>query len=206
MTTKIIIDFETSGLNPYHDDIIEVAMKVLGTENKFTTLLKPKSNVCISERITCLTGITNRMLSREGKDWQDAYKSLNDWLYSVRGNSDKLAIIAHNGDSFDFIFLRRIFKELSELNIDSFPCEDIIFIDTLLISKRLLKGNESHRQSTLCSQFNIKSIGAHRAMNDVIALENIFVVFMKKLDECLDLTEGATRENPELIYNYIKFK
>ena len=57
MITKVILDFETSGLNPYHDDIIEIAMKVMDTDNQFTTLVKPKSNECISDEISSLTGI-----------------------------------------------------------------------------------------------------------------------------------------------------
>ena len=39
----IVFDLETSGLNPYHDDVIEIAMKVMDTDNQFTTLIKPKS-------------------------------------------------------------------------------------------------------------------------------------------------------------------
>ena len=61
MITKVILDFETSGLNPYHDDIIEIAMKVMDSDNQFTTLVKPKSNECISDEISSLTGITNKM-------------------------------------------------------------------------------------------------------------------------------------------------
>jgi len=198
MTTKIILDFETSGLNPYHDDIIEIAMKVVDSDEKFTTLLKPKSNECISEQITCLTGITNKMLSRKGLDWHDAYKSMNEWLHSVRGPSGKIAIIAHNGETFDFIFLRRIFKELLEIDVHPFPHENIIFIDTLLLARRILKGRTSYRHGTLCSHYDIKTDGSHRAMNDVIALEQLFTVFME--------TIGLSRSQPEMIDDYIKLK
>ena len=48
MIPKILLDFETSGLNPYHDDIIEVAMKNMDTDDEYTSLLRPKSNECIS--------------------------------------------------------------------------------------------------------------------------------------------------------------
>ena len=40
--TTIILDFETSGLNPYHDDIIEIGAKVLNTDKSFQCLVKPK--------------------------------------------------------------------------------------------------------------------------------------------------------------------
>ena len=38
----IIFDLETSGLNPYHDDIIEIGAKVYNTDNSFQKLLKLK--------------------------------------------------------------------------------------------------------------------------------------------------------------------
>ena len=37
----IALDFETSGLNPYHDDIIEIGAKVMGEDKTFKTLVKP---------------------------------------------------------------------------------------------------------------------------------------------------------------------
>ena len=131
MITKVILDFETSGLNPYHDDIIEIAMKVMDSDNQFTILIKPKSNECISDEISSLTGITNKMLMKEGQFWGDAYQSMNKWLNLVKGDNDRIVIISHNGESFDFIFLRRIFNDLNQIlgcqNI--FPVHKIIFID-----------------------------------------------------------------------------
>ena len=55
--STIILDFETSGLNPYHDDIIEIGAKVLNKDASFQCLVKPKSNKLISEKITEITGI-----------------------------------------------------------------------------------------------------------------------------------------------------
>ena len=48
----IVFDLETSGLNPYHDDIIEIGAKVLNTDNSFQCLVKPKSRRPISQKIT----------------------------------------------------------------------------------------------------------------------------------------------------------
>ena len=63
----IILDFETSGLNPYQDDIIEIGAKVMGTDNYYTTLVKPRSDKLINAKITEITGITNRLLRKEVK-------------------------------------------------------------------------------------------------------------------------------------------
>ena len=54
MIQTVILDFETSGLNQYHDDIIEIGAKVFNGDNKFSVLLRPKSNEMISPEITSL--------------------------------------------------------------------------------------------------------------------------------------------------------
>jgi len=205
MINKIVLDFETSGLNPYHDDIIEVAMKNMDTDDEYTSLLRPKSNECISSEITNLTGITNKMLAKEGKPWIEVYKFINEWLLSMLQNNESIAIISHNGEVFDFIFLKRILSDLKQLGIKTIPVHRIIFIDTLLLAKRLLPRRVSYRQSSLCSQYNISSDGSHRAMNDVIALEQLYISFSQLLNKSHDKRK-CFLENPQMINDYIKLK
>jgi DNA polymerase III alpha subunit (gram-positive type) len=201
----IILDFETSGLNPYHDDIIEIAMKVLGSEEQFTCLLRPKSNECISLTITTLTGITNKMLAKDGLRWEEAYQLMNAWLFSIKEDDDKITIVSHNGESFDFLFLKRIFSDLKILKIKPFPIHKIIFADTLLLAKRLISGRSTYRQTTLCQQYNIVTEGSHRALNDVIALEQLYVAMTTKLHEKLGKRRKPI-EYPQMIQDYIHFK
>ena len=113
--TILFLDFETSGLNPYHDDIIEIAFKVHKSDVSFNTLVHPKSNECVSLQITALTGISNKLLHKEGVPWKEAYINLNDKLKEIIKSSpnNKLYIVAHNGSTFDFIFLKRIFNDLN---------------------------------------------------------------------------------------------
>ena len=205
MITKVILDFETSGLNPYHDDIIEIAMKVMDSDNQFTTLVKPKSNECISDEISSLTGITNKMLMKEGQFWGEAYQSMNQWLNSVKGENNKIVIISHNGESFDFIFLRRIFNDLNHLNIKTLKIQKIIFIDTLLLAKRLISGRMTYNQTSLCNTFNIQCEGAHRAMNDVIALEKLFNSLADMLNKELNKRRNVF-DHPQILNDYITLK
>jgi len=205
MIPKIVLDFETSGLNPYHDDIIEVAMKNIDTDDEYVSLLKPKSNECISPEITALTGITNRMLAKEGKSWEEVYKFMNEWLLSMLKGNDSISIISHNGESFDFIFLRRVLSDLRDLGIKTIPVHRIIFIDTLLISKRLLPRRVSYKQSSLCSHYNITTTGSHRALNDIIALKNLYKTFTEILNKSQDKRK-CFYDNPHMIENYIKLK
>ena len=201
----IIFDLETSGLNPYHDDIIEIAAKVLGSEEQFTCLLKPKSNECISQTITTLTGITNKLLVKKGLSWEEAYKLMNAWLFSVKGEDDKISIVSHNGESFDFIFLKRMLSDLKGLKIKPFPIHKVILSDTLPLAKRLISDRSTYRQQTLCQQYDIVTEGSHRALNDVIALEQLYVVLTAKLHDELGKRRKPI-DNPQMIHDYIHFK
>ena len=205
MIPKIILDFETSGLNPYHDDIIEVAFKVMDSSESHSTLVKPKSNECISDDITRITGITNKMLAKEGKPWKEVYIFINDFLISFQSQSEKIAIISHNGEGFDFIFLRRILNDLRQMNIKTFPIENIIFVDTLLLAKRLCSGRISYRQSSLCRQYNINATDSHRALNDVLALEQLYIVLTKKLNDKYQ-KRRCFLKYPQMVDNFNKYK
>lgn len=203
----VILDFETSGLNQYHDDIIEIGAKVLNSDNKFSILLRPKSNEMISQEITTLTGISNKMLAKEGLRWQTAYTQFNDWLLNIIQESDskQIAIVSHNGESFDFIFLRRIFSELNALDVKTPNLKTIILIDTLLLSKRLIPNRVSYRQGTLCQTYNIIAKGSHRAFNDVVALEQLYLVLSDELNKTINNRRNVLHY-PQMIHDYIHFK
>jgi len=205
--TILFLDFETSGLNPYHDDIIEIAMKVYGKDIKYSALLKPKSNECISQEITALTGISNKMLHKEGVEWQKAYHDTNEFLKEIiKSSSDnKLYIVSHNGETFDFLFLKRIFNDLNQLNIKAFPIKNIVFIDTLLLARGLLKNRITYKQSALCTSYNIITKGSHRAMNDVKSLEQLYISLCGILNKDLNKRRSVL-ENPQMIHDYIHFK
>jgi DNA polymerase III epsilon subunit-like protein len=202
----VFLDFETSGFNPYHDDIIEIAIKLINSDTSYNSLVHPKSNECISQRITAVTSITNELLRKEGIPWETAFTELNDILKEIIKNSPdgKLYIVAHNGETFDFLFLKRIFSELNGLNIKTINPKNIVYIDSLLFARRLLK-RESYKQETLCKTYNINTKGNHRALNDVKALEELYTKLCETLNK-----EFNSRRNvlyyPQMIYDYIHFK
>tara|TARA_B100002019_G_C21252507_1_gene591954 strand:+ start:833 stop:1459 length:627 start_codon:yes stop_codon:yes gene_type:complete len=207
MIPTIILDFETSGLNQYHDDIIEIGAKLLNSDNKFSVLLRPKSNEMISQEITTLTGISNKMLAKGGLKWQTAYTQFNEWLLNIIQGSDskQISIVSHNGESFDFIFLRRIFSELNSLDIKTPNMKNVILVDTLLLSKRLLPQRVSYRQGSLCQTYNIIAKGSHRAFNDVIALEQLYLTLADNLNKLLNSRRNVLHY-PQMIRDYIHFK
>ncbi len=171
----IIFDLETSGLNPYHDDIIEIGAKILQEDCSFQMLVKPKSGRPVSKKITQITGITNRDLRANGQSWENAYSEFYNWFFENTKDKENITLVSHNGDTFDFVFFKRMLNDLSTLvdkvNID---VEEINFIDTLPLSKRLYPNRTYYNQPSLARTFSIIVDNAHRAMGDVIVLEQLY--------------------------------
>ena len=110
--TTLIYDFETSGLNPYHEDITEIGCRCLETDEVFTCLVQPLSNRILCDKVIELTGITNELLKKEGLAPMDAYKSFFEYLHKIYLVNNDITMVAHNGAGFDDIFLKRVHRYL----------------------------------------------------------------------------------------------
>ena len=163
----LILDFETSGLNPYHDEIIEIAAKKFRSENHYSTLIKYKKT--LDKKIVEITKITDDMLLKEGVSQRVAYHDFGEFIKSSFNLDKPLYVLAHNGNSFDFIFMKKILSTF-DFNIN------IRYIDTISVSKFVNPRLFSHKLATLCHPniYNIINVSAHRAMSDVITTEKIF--------------------------------
>ena len=175
----IIFDLETSGLNPYHDDIIEIGAKLLKEDSSFQMLVQPKSGRPVSKKITEITGITNRDLRTDGKPWENAYSEFYNWFFENTKDKETITLVSHNGDTFDFVFFKRMLNDLSEIEDKlTINLEKIHFIDTLPLSKRLYPNRTYYNQPSLAKTFLIIVANAHRAMADVIVLEQLYPKLM----------------------------
>lgn len=155
----VVLDLETTGLDPAYDEIIEIAaIKYANGEkiSEFTTLVKPENR--IDEYITELTGITNEMV----KDAPKIEKVLPD-LMNFLGDS---VIIGHNAN-FDINFL----YDNNMLCLNEPFTND--FIDTMRISRRLFK-DIRHRLVDLANEFKISADVQHRAMADCDVTQKVY--------------------------------
>jgi DNA polymerase-3 subunit epsilon len=193
----IALDFETSGLNPYHDDIIEIGAKVMGEEETFDTLIKPKSGKRIEYKITEITGISPKLLYREGDHWKNAFAAFYNWLISHLKFGETNVIVSHNGEGFDFIFLKRILRAMeSEMgqDVSGFYDFDIVYLDTLLLSLRLVCNAWSHKQGNLCKLLKTPIYPAHRALNDAFALEGLYEGLLQLLSRNYPVDPQSVRD------------
>lgn len=162
----VIIDLETTGLEPDFDNIIEVAaLKIHDGQiiEQYQSLVKPYGE--IDDYITELTGITNEMLSSAPAP----EKVLSD----VYAFSEGYIFMGHNVN-FDINFLYDWTCKL--LN----KCVSNDFVDTLRIARKLYPSMKHHRLQDLVSVLNVPSNGFHRAMNDC---HNTYFCYLRMLED-----------------------
>lgn len=153
LTHYAVIDIETTGLVPKEDQIIEIAALTVtknAVSGEFCTLVKIPTS--IPSHIEILTGISNDMIQREGKDLAEAINGLFQFV-------GDFPIIMHNAE-FDTNFLMDACDRLSV----KWPNNTII--DTLKIARRKEVSVSNFRLETLAGYFGIETVDHHRALND----------------------------------------
>lgn len=164
----VIVDLETTGLSPKNGEIIEIgAIKVIDNKvvDKMDVFVKPSRP--ITWFTTNLTGITNEMVD-EGLSTKEALKVFDEF-------SSGLRLMAHNA-KFDMSFLNTYMqKELGKgVRDDS--------MDTLLLSRAILKDVPNHKLGTLADYFGIDYTGAHRALKDCEITLDVYNGLRRKFD------------------------
>lgn len=177
MTKNKIIyyDFETNGLNPYKNEIIEIGAKD-NFGNIFNRLCK--SELSLSDKITEITGLTDDILEKKGNDCKKNIIDFLNFINSYDDVCDNIYLIAHNNDNFDEKFLKFHLNKFSTKSKPLLLSSKIKFIDSLRVAQFLCPQINYFSQQTLCKYFNINNNNAHRALNDVYALSNLFEVLL----------------------------
>ncbi len=150
----VVVDLETTGLNPKSDAIIEIgAIKVVDNVvvEEFQALINPQAQV--SKFITDLTGISNEMLAS-----QPPIEVVLPQFQEFLGTE---IIVAHNAN-FDVNFLYDKYQEVLGVYLDN------DFVDTLRISRRVFKDFDNHKLKTLIVNLNIAEETYHRALSDAV--------------------------------------
>ena len=191
MKNLFFIDFETTGLNPYHNESIEIGIKKYGIDEHYNTLITPKEEngiyyKYVPPKVTAITGIADEDIIKDGISQEEAI--FNTYKY-IEDNSEEgpIYIIAHNGLSFDFIFFRKMINMYNNGNVktrNSTIKKNILkrfqYIDTVLLARYLIP-NDRVNQPSLCKRYNIKNTDEHRSMGDVNSLINIYVIICEQL-------------------------
>lgn len=164
--TYIVIDVETSGLNPKEHEIIEIGAILIQEheiKERFSVLVRPQN--AISVTIEEITGISNAILQEQGVHIAAALPKFTDFI-------KKLPLVSHNID-FDHGFLREACIKCD------LPLISNRRIDTLALSRRGVRRVADYKLKTLANHFAINIDQAHRSLADC---ETTFMLF-EKLNE-----------------------
>lgn len=168
----ISFDVETTGLDAYSDRIIELGAVLYenGKEtSRFSSLVNP--GVSIPSSATEVNHITNKMI-KNAPDEESIYPRFIDFIDdAIEG---KTIIVAHNA-KFDLDFLTRAFQRLG-INAE------MRYIDTLSISRKLVKGLDNYHLNTIADSFSIINPNAHRAVTDADTCGKILIELFDRLD------------------------
>jgi len=157
--TYVVIDLETTGLNPRQDEIMEIgAVKTRKGEviEEFHTFVKPEQ---LKEKSLKITGITVEMLENAPQIGEVVEK-----LYNFL---EGCVLVAHNAD-FDVTFLQNTFSKFG-LNFNP-P-----YIDTLRLANALLRNKiKSFSLDRLVDYFGLGTFQHHRALDDARVTAKVF--------------------------------
>ena len=163
MQEYVVVDLETTGLDPYSGcEIIEIGITEIKNDQivrNYSRLIKPHES--IPPLITEITGITNEMVKNE--------ETIETVLPRFRKFLNDRVMIAHNA-KFDLKFLNYYLRKY-----------DLPIIENHICTLEMLKKCKSYKGKnkkleTACNYYNIVNENAHRADSDTKATAQLFLI------------------------------
>ncbi len=149
----VVLDLETTGLDPTKHEIIEIgAVKVTRDSNKhvtFQALIKPSKK--IPKKITQITGITQEMVEKDGEILESVIKEFLEFIGDLR-------LVAYNAE-FDMGFLKTAAKCFGLTIKNQSSC-------ALKMARRAWPGLKSYNLADLANTGDLSTKGTHRALKD----------------------------------------
>ena len=158
----LAFDFETSGLSPINDRIIEIGAILLKREDKHFKVEKElncliKQPFPLPDKIVEITGITDDLLNAEGISESEAFHRFLD-IYK------KGALLVAYNLSFDYAFLVELFRR-------HYHDKTLFIHNDLLDVMAVYKDRHPfpHRLDNVVETYQISVVNTHRALDDVKA-------------------------------------
>lgn len=157
--TPIYYDTETTGIRTDKDRIIEIAAFNPLTKESFVSFVNP--GIPIPPECIKISHITDDMV-------QDAppFKEVAPRFFEFCGHN--AVLIAHNNDTFDKLILQ---NECKREGIEMPQCT---FFDTLKWARKYRPDLPKHSLQYLREIYGVAQNNAHRALDDVMVLYEIF--------------------------------
>ena len=172
--TFVVVDVETTGMDPETDRITEIAMMKIrdGTlQDEFSTLINPL--IPIPEFITRLTGIDDLMV-QDAPTARDVAPTIAEFLGDA-------IFVAHNAP-FDWGFVRHTLRRERAIELANRQ------LCTVRLSRRLLPQLPSKSLDPVTRALNIRIPERHRASGDAYATSLVLIKFLSFLRKEAGLT------------------
>ena len=147
-----IVDVETTGCDPTHDRVIEIAVIRADGTGEFSSLVKP--GCTLPPFITGLTGITTEDLA-DAPPFEEIASEIADLLEGT-------VFVAHNA-RFDYAFVRNEFRRIGI----SFSAPTLC---TVRLSRKLYPKHRKHNLESIIERHGIAVNQRHRALDDARAV------------------------------------
>lgn len=170
----IYYDTETTGIKAEEDRIIELAAYDPVLDKTFVELIYP--NRPIPKEATAIHQITDEMVQGADTFGKVAIR----FTEFCSGN---VVLIAHNNDNFDKLFLQQEFQR------ENIPLPPWQYLDTLKWARKYRSDLPRHSLQFLREVYGFEENQAHRALDDVIMLHQIFSQMIDNLtiDQVIEL-------------------
>ena len=168
----VALDLETSGINPYDNEIIEVGavrFSIEGVSSEYSSLVRPTKK--LDPASTKIHKLTAEVLQEQGISLVKALTELRDFL-----GGDKL--VFHNA-SFDLSFLKVAYES------ENFSMLSNQYIDHLYLSRQYMKSRKSHSLESIKAELEM-NIGSHRARDDAYTTAKSLIFILTEYSERLN--------------------
>ncbi len=170
----ILFDLETTGVKSDTDKIIEIAAYDVENDKTFVEFVNP--NETIPPEVTNITNITDDMV-KDAPTFDVIGKKFIDFC------GTNCILVAHNNDNFDKQFI------LHETKRHSLDLPEFLYFDTLKWARKYRPDLPRHSLQYLREVYDIPANNAHRALDDVMMMYQIYSYMLGNLtiEEAYDL-------------------
>lgn len=188
MLRPIYYDTETTGIRPDKDKIVEIAAYDPVRNTHFQKLVNP--GIPIPEEAIAIHGISDQMVAN-AETFDTVGKAFIEFC------ATDCVLIAHNNDSFDRHFLNHEAKR-HQLQLPSWP-----MVDSLKWARKYRPDLPRHNLQFLRQIYGIAENNAHRAMDDVLVLHQLFSIMIDDLP--LEKVLALLDQTPECLPDVMPF-